>query len=142
MSKIAGVDVLLKVKSGADYVVVGGQTGASLSRDASVLDVTDKTSGGWAENLAGILSWGIEADGFVVLGDAGIELLETAFTNREAVEVEIRIGADAEATGVTYSGKGILASLPLEMPQDDAVTYSVSVTGSGPLGRVKGAVVA
>lgn len=138
--KVAGVDVLLKVADADGTVkVLGGQTGATLNREAATIDVTDKTSEGWASSIAGTLSWSIDADGFVVLGDEALEQLEESFMSRKEITVEIRIGGDEEATGITYSGKGYLVDFPLEMAQDDAVTYSISVDGSSKLERTKGA---
>lgn len=139
--KVAGVDVLLKLKKeDGDLIVLGGQTGATLNREAETLDVTDKTSGGWASSLPGTLSWSIDADGFVVLGDEAFKLLEDAFLGRKEIEAEIRLGADEEKDGITYKGKGYIVDLPLEFAQDDAVTYSLSLEGSTPLESTSGTV--
>ena len=54
MAKIAGVDVLLKVKKGSSFVALGGQKGASLSRSATTIDVSDKNSRGWSESIVGL----------------------------------------------------------------------------------------
>jgi TP901-1 family phage major tail protein len=140
MSKVAGVDVLLKVKDSATGTlsVVGGQTGASLSRSANTIDTSDKTTGGWSTSLAGLKSWSLDADGFVSLGDEGQELLELAFENRETVFVEIRVGADADANGVTYTGEAVITKLDNDFPQSDAVAFSLSVEGASPLLREVG----
>lgn len=137
--KVAGVDVLLKAKGkDGELVVIGGQTGATLNREAETIDTTDKTSGGFASAIAGIISWSIDADGFVVLGDEGFSLIEDSFLNRERVLAEVRVGDSDNADGVTYSGYGYLVDLPLEFAYDDAVTYSLSIQGDGVLERVKG----
>lgn len=138
MSKIAGVDVLLKVKKGEELKVVGGQTGASLSRSASTIDVSDKTTGGWSSSMVGLKSFSIDAEGFVSLGDEGQELLEEAFENREKVVAEIRIGGDENENGITYTGNCVITSLENEFSQDDAITFSVSLEGAGELKRVVG----
>ncbi|MCY7797409.1 phage major tail protein, TP901-1 family [Bacillus spizizenii] len=139
--KVAGVDVLLKIKKADGTVLIlGGQTGATLNREAETMEVTDKTSGGWASSLPGIKSWSIDADGFVVLGDVALEAVEEAFNDRVPVEAEIRVGATDDLDGVTYNGTGYIVDLPLEFAQDDAVTYSLSIEGATPLVRTKGAV--
>lgn len=139
--KIAGVDVLLKVKDklGAS-TVLGGQTDCTLNRSAETIDVTDKTSGGYKTSMAGLLSWSVDCDGFVVLGDASYELIEEYFMNREPVEVEVRIGGGTDADGVTYSGSGYIVDLPLEFGQEDAVTYALSIEGASALTKKKGVV--
>lgn len=137
--KVAGVDVLLKVANEAgEMVVVGGQTGATLNREAETIDTTDKTSGGFASSIAGTISWSIDADGFIVLGDEAFDLIEETFLGRKTVSCEIRVGADEDANGVTYRGDGYIVDLPLDFAQDDAVTYSISVQGASALEREKG----
>lgn len=138
-SKVAGVDVLLKFNTPTGKVVLGGQTGATLNRSADTIDVTDKTSNGYKTSLAGLISWSIDADGFVVLGDEALELVESAFLGRKVVEAEIRVGASDNVSGITYTGSGYIVDLPLEFKQDDAVTYSLSIEGASALQRVKGA---
>lgn len=132
--KVAGVDVLLKVKKGGSFVAVGGQKGASLSRSAETIDVTDKNSEGWAESIVGVKSWSVDCDGFVCLGDEAYELLETAFDNREAIEIEIKVGGE---TGFTRTGSAVITDFPEEYPSDDAVTFSISLQGASKLVRTK-----
>lgn len=142
MTKIAGVDVLLKVRTEGDLTVVGGQTGATLNREAESIDTTDKTSDGFSSAIAGTISWSVDADGFVVLGDEGFDLIEETFMARKPFEVEIRVGADDNANGRTYSGEVYITDLPLDFAQDDAVTYSLTLEGNGKLNIEKGTVTA
>lgn len=132
--KVAGVDVLLKVKKDSSYVVVGGQKGASLSRSAETIDVSDKTSGGWSESIMGLKSWGVDCEGFVTIGDEGYELLETAFENREAIEVELKVGGTG---GYTRTGKAVITDFPEEYQQDSAVSFSISLQGASALTKTK-----
>jgi len=140
MAKVAGVDVLLKIVSGETSTALGGQTGATLNRSANTIDTTDKNSNGWAESMAGVKSWSIDCDMFVSLGDTALEALFTAFDARTPVEVEIRVGGDAEATGYTYTGSAVITDFPEDYPQDDAVSISMSLQGASPLVRTVGAV--
>lgn len=141
--KIAGVDVLLKVADEAGVKqIVGGQTNCTLNREAETISVTDKTSGGFTSSIAGMISWSVDCDGFVVLGDSSFGLIEDTFMGRKAIEIEIRVGADSEADGVTYTGSGYIVDLPLEFSQDNAVTYALSVEGATPLVKTKGVVTA
>lgn len=143
MSKTAGVDVLLKVKTSVDtYTAIGGQKSASLSRSANTIDTTDKNSNGWAESMAGIKTWSIDCDAFVVLGDIALEALHTAFDERATLDVTIRVGADDDLKGYTYTGSAVITDFPEEFPQDDAVTISLSLQGASPLKRTVGIAVA
>lgn len=123
MAKVAGVDVLLYVGT----AVVGGQSGATLNRETNIIEVTSKESG-WAENLAGVKSWSIECEGYVVVSDTSYTQLETAWEAGDELEVEIRV-----PSGNTYKGKALIAEFPLEAPQDDALTFSITLQGSGAL---------
>ena len=134
--KVAGVDVLLKVKKDSNFIVVGGQKGASLSRSAETIDVSDKTSGGWAESIMGLKSWGVDCEGFVTIGDEGYGLLEDAFDKREAIEVELKIGGEG---GYTRTGKAVITDFPEEYQQDSAVSFSISLQGASPLTKTSNA---
>lgn len=139
MSKIAGVDVLLKIKKDSGYIALGGQKGCSLSRSASTIDVSDKNSQGWSESIVGLKTWAVECEGFVVLGDEALTLIHEAFSNRETLELEIRVGKSSEAKGYSYTGKVVITDFPEEFNQDDAVTFSLSLQGASPLMRIVGA---
>lgn len=137
-TKVAGVDVLLKIKKDSGFVALGGQKGASLSRSAATIDVTDKNSNGWSENMVGIKSWSIECEGFVVLEDDALAEIHKAFENRTAIEVEIAVGSGVKA--YKYTGKAVITDFPEEYNQDDAVTFSLSLQGASPLVRQVGVV--
>ena len=132
--KIAGVDVLLMVEVGGEKVAIGGQKGASLTRSAETIDVTDKTSGGWAESIMGLKSWSIECEGLVTLGDDGLEHLHTCFDNGTLIDAAIEVGGNE---GYSYKGKVLITDFPEEYAQDDAVTYSVTLQGASALVREK-----
>lgn len=124
-NKVAGVDVLLSITDGGTDKVLGGQSGATLSRSTNVIEVTSKDSGGWASSVAGVKSWSVDCDGFVVMDDEALGLLETAWLNGDPVDIKI-----AYPNGKTYGGKGIISDFKEEYPGDDATTYSLSFTGT------------
>ena len=134
MAKQAGCDVLLKVAKEASggeapssYIVIGGQTGATLNRSAETIDVTDKTNDGYKEYMAGLKEWSVDFDGFVVTEDAGITLLDECFEGRQKVYLEIVMGKRK------YTGSGYITDYPVEFPLDSAVSYSLTVSGASPL---------
>ena len=138
MAKQAGCDVLLKVakeSSGGqpptEYTVIGGQTGATLNRSAETIDVTDKTNDGYKESMAGLKEWSIDCDGFVVISDAGIDILDELFEARKPVYVEVVIA------GNKYTGSGYIVDYPMEMPLDSAVSFSLSIAGASKLAKAK-----
>lgn len=137
-NKVSGASVILKIKKSEEYIAIGGQTGATINRSAETIDVTNKVSEGFKEYVAGWKDWSIDCDAFVTLGDEGQEELETAYAKGIAVDVDIRVGGDENAKGVNYKGKAIITSLSTDLSQDDAVTYSLSLQGTGALIRKVG----
>ncbi|MCW2278738.1 phage tail tube protein [Heliophilum fasciatum] len=133
MAKVAGVDVLLYVQTGGTpetptYTVLGGQNGATLNRSAKVIDTTSKETGAWAENIAGVLSWSIDCDGFMVTGDTALDAMDTAFNGRDVLKAEIRV-----PSGKKYTGNVYITDFSYEFPADDGGTYKLTLTGSGAL---------
>ncbi len=109
--------------------VLAGQRNATLNRSAETLDATSKdTAGYWKENLQGFKEWSVDCDGVLVESDTALGALEDRFLNSENVNVVIEL-----ASGTTYQGNAVITDFPIEMPYDDLVTYSLSLTGSGAL---------
>jgi TP901-1 family phage major tail protein len=123
--KIAGASVL--VKTGTPAAVVGGQTGATINRSMSVIETTDKTSNGWITKIGGNKEWSTELEAFMCVGDAAFTALNTSFKNRTPVDVEVAVG------GITFKGKALISDFPIELPADDAVTFSITLEGDGEL---------
>jgi TP901-1 family phage major tail protein len=127
-NKVAGVDVLVSVMDAGVPKVIGGQSGATLNRSTNLIEVTSKDANGWAESVAGVRSWSVECEGFIVEDDQALDLLEQTWLNNGTVDVEI-----AMPSGKKYSGKALIEDFPVEFPQDDAVTFSITFTGTGEL---------
>jgi TP901-1 family phage major tail protein len=135
-NKVAGVDVLLYVQTGTDqtsgdpiFTVLGGQGDATLNREAEEIDVSAKTDGnGYGDYLAGRKTWSIECEGFIVEDDAAYDTLEQKYEARETLKVELRM-----PSGKIYSGEVVITEFPLEFPQDDGATFSLTLQGRGPL---------
>ncbi|MGV2685136.1 phage major tail protein, TP901-1 family [Clostridium perfringens] len=138
-NKVSGASVILMVKTEAGVIPIGGQTGASINRNAETIEVTNKVSEGYKEYVGGWKDWSIDCDAFVTLGDEGQTLLEQYFAEGKSIEVSVRIGDDANVKGITYNGMALITSLSTDLAQDNAVTYSLSLQGTGALNRAVGA---
>ena len=108
-------------------ILIGGQQGCSINRETETSETTTKDSGVWAESEATGLSWSVDCDGLVVVGDEGLEALETAWENLQKVDVKY---GSAEKY---KTGKAIITSLSSNSPSKDKTTYSVSLQGVGAL---------
>ena len=110
-------------------VLIGGQQGCSINRETETIDVTTKDSGIWSEAEAIGLSWSVDCDGLVVVGDEGLEALESAWENLQQVDVKY-------GTSEKYkTGKAIITSLSSNSPSKEKTTYSVSLQGVGALSK-------
>ena len=108
-------------------ILIGGQQGCSINRETETSETTTKDSGVWAESEATGLSWSVDCDGLVVVGDEGLEALETAWENLQKVDVKY---GSAEKY---KTGKAIITSLSSNSPSKDKTTYSISLQGVGAL---------
>lgn len=122
--KFKGIDFLVHIGE----EVLGGQRGCKLNRSAETIDVTAKDSDGWQENLSGLKNWGVDTDGLIIEDDKAYSSLEDAFMNNTEVDVVIVTPMKKK-----YVGKAFVTDFPIDAPYDDAVTYSVSFTGTGAL---------
>lgn len=107
--------------------LIGGQTGASMNKESETTDNTTKDSGLWAESEVSGLSWSVDCDGLVVVGDAAIKALNTAWRNAELVDIQYGTPENYEF------GKALIASLSENSPNKEKCTYSVSFQGVGEL---------
>ncbi|WLR41673.1 phage major tail protein, TP901-1 family [Bacillus carboniphilus] len=133
MSKMQGMKCKVYIKDNDTDKVLAGQRNATLNRSSETLDGTSKDSNGfWKENLQGFKEWSIDCDGALVESDEAYGILEDKWLNSENVEIVVVMGS-----GTKYEGNAILTDFPIDMPYDDLVTYSMSLTGSGALAKTK-----
>ena len=122
-----GNDIRVSVGS----TLIGGQQNCSINRETETSDTTTKDSGVWSEAEAIGLSWSVDLDGLVVVGDAGLKALETAWENLQQVDVKY-------GTSTNYkSGRAIITSLSSNSASKEKTTYSVSLQGVGALSKTE-----
>jgi len=122
-------------KGGALYIgdsptKVAELTSWSVEASADALDVTSFDSDGWQENIQGLKSWSGSAEGnWKVNADRqGQKALQDAWLSGDPIKVQFRINASNY-----YEGMALVTSLSVEAPVDDKVSFSVELTGTGPL---------
>jgi len=126
-----GLNVLISVKEGGTYHALAGQRGANLNRSTETLDVSNKVTQGWKEFITGSKEWSMECDGILMANDTAFAKLEDYFLNGD--EVDVKIGDD---TGWGYEGKAIITDFPIEAPYDDALSYKLTLQGTGSLNKI------
>lgn len=123
-----GNDIRVSVGS----TLIGGQQNCSINRETETSDTTTKDSGVWSEAEAIGLSWSVDLDGLVVVGDEGLKALETAWENLQQVDVKYGTSSNYK------SGKAIITSLSSNSSNKEKTTYSVSLQGVGALEKTRG----
>lgn len=119
------------IKVSVGSTLIGGQQNCSINRETETSDTTTKDSGVWSESEAIGLSWSVDLDGLVVVGDEGLEALETAWENLQQVDVKYGTASNYK------SGRAIITSLSSNSPSKEKTTYSVSLQGVGALSKTE-----
>lgn len=104
-------------------------TSCSFTINRDLRDSTTKGSGGWADNLAGLMSWEMSGDSFIdtAATNASYQDMVNALIAGEAVTVVF----DIEGATQTYTGLALLTSVSADAGVEDNTTFSVSLTGTG-----------
>ena len=132
-SAVAGRDVQLCVfdSTGSELLAVAGQQGLTVNRSQESIEVSAKdTSGGWKSFISGMKEWSIETEGLYVISDATHKILGAAYENAEAVCVKVINTKDESGL---FGGVAIVTEYSLEAPFDEAMTYTISLSGIGKL---------
>lgn len=112
------------------YTKYYGQKDLSISRSMETLDATTKSSTG-KEVIPSLIEWSAEFDSLVYSpetdAESSYDLLEYHFNNRVPIKVQIVIGTR------TLEGEGYITDFPLDMPLDDFVSASITISGTGDL---------
>lgn len=130
---VAGKDILLCIwnMEGTDLLAISGQQGLTINRSADTIEITSKdTQGGWKAYLAGMKEWSIDNDGLYVPSDQSHKILSQAFENGDPVCIKV---VDGKRKVGMFGGLAVVTDYPIEAPYDDAVTYSLTLSGMGQL---------
>lgn len=113
---------------------VGGEvmahaTSASFSISRDLRDKTSKASGGWQENLSGLMSWEMSGDAFVDIADVTASLSDCFALLVTGAEVAVIF--EVGTTGDTYDGNAFITSVSADAGVEENATFSLSMTGTG-----------
>lgn len=127
-----GKDYKLYINTGTVAVpvwtIIGGQRNSPLNQTADTIDVSDKTSGGAKSMLVGLRGWSIDLDALMMLGDLGVEALETAYDTGKQVNIKY------ERPDSKYkTGWGVVTDFTIEPPHDGEASLSGTIEGNGAL---------
>jgi TP901-1 family phage major tail protein len=133
VNAVAGRDVQLCVfdSTGTELLAVAGQQGLTVNRSQESIEVSAKdTSGGWKSFITGMKEWSIETEGLYVISDTTHKTLGAAYESGEPVCVKI---INVKNESALFGGVGLVTEYSLEAPFDEAMTYTISLSGIGKL---------
>ena len=110
-----------------DNIPLGGQQNATITRQAEMIDITNKINDDWTKSLAGKKSWSIQCSGLYVIDDRAFSLLENAFMNNQSIKVSISVGNN------TLSGNALITDFPLRAIFNKEFKYNIRLLGTGAL---------
>jgi TP901-1 family phage major tail protein len=125
-----GTDLILKFHStDGSEVAVGHSTSASLSLSNDLPEATTKTSAGFAEHIAGVISGEISFEGLVAYNDSN-NAIESADYLLGRTKVFWSFGT-AETGDAVYNGAGFINNLEMSAEMESPVSFSGSITVTG-----------
>lgn len=110
-----------------DNIPLGGQQNATITRQAEMIDITNKINDDWTKSLAGKKSWSIQCSGLYVIDDRAFSLLENAFMNNQSIKVSISVGNNI------LSGDALITDFPLSAIFNKEFKYNIRLLGTGAL---------
>jgi predicted secreted protein len=132
-----GKDYLLYVNTGMlwapVWTLIGGQRNGTLNRKSESVDSSNLATGAWKTVLPGLLSWSIDLSGLVLLNDAGIAALETAFEAQVDIQIKFLYPSMQYRTG-----NALITELDIDTSYSGAATLKGTLIGDGALSGLTG----
>jgi TP901-1 family phage major tail protein len=125
---VTGVDFVIRAKVGSEMKTIAGGRNATLQLSTTRADATHKGSRGNEESVIARTSWSMSHEGLFLDGDEAFGALEDAWHNKTYVEVDFVF-----ASGRTKTGLAIVDSIQLPTPENDVVTNTIELHGTGEL---------
>ena len=128
---VNGVSFILQTSpdGGVTYHTVAGAKKAILARKTNAIDTTTKDDNGDKSVLAGLREWTVNFDQLWVSADAGQLDIQAAQAAGTSLQIKLQYGTGSD----TYVGKCYVTDISEDMPDNEAVTYTGTLQGTGPL---------
>lgn len=140
---IQGQDFHLFTTTGATsgvtgYTVLACATSCKLTLSGELQDITNKDSGLFVEKAPKRFSWNASSDNMFEVGNVtnGYDMLFAKMIAKTPVNVGFNTKTGSNMSAGAYVGKAYITSLDLNASDNDNVTFSVSLEGSGALTKL------
>ena len=133
---INAFDIVVKMGD----VLIGCLTSADFTVDSEMTDVSCTATGKWKGAQAGQLSWAGSVNGVYRRFTAAEQATNFGFKQAFALIISgapVTVSYEmADGTGERYEGQALVSQVKFTRPEKDAVSWSFSLTGNGPLAEV------
>ena len=143
MAVFNGNDLVLAIgNSDSNEAKFAHAQSASISFSNSLVDVTTKDSSSWDQMISGRKSFTISADGLADFDDVASSTSTEGFSDlalagtKVFFELQRPTGSLTTGDQLGWRGEAFIESFEVSGASDDAVTYSVSLKGTGQLIKV------
>ena len=128
-----GTALLVKLDtSGGTPATVGHTTSCTISLSNDLPEATSKSSSGFQEVIAGVISGEVSFDGLIMYDEAGTikNAIDVADFLLARTKLDISFGTE-ETGDAVYSASGFLSSVEMTGEMESPATYSGSITLTG-----------
>lgn len=145
---IKGSDLMLfKQDDAGAYKAMGAATNHTLNASREVLETSNKDTGIFGDNEAGKFTWSISVDAMLIFSDYS-ELMDSMLLG-EKLRAAFAVAENADSVGGKpesgwiidksqgYEGEVLITELTANAPDGDKATYTATLTGCGPLTKIK-----
>lgn len=134
MARINGTDLIISIaQDGYTEQPLAHTTSATLNLEMATIDVSSKDSSGNQEVIGGQKTASLDFEGLTDFGSSGygVDDLFSLLNNRYKVDWTMGTADAGSPTAPKWTGEGIITSLTINAPMEDAVTYSGTITVTG-----------
>lgn len=136
MAETAGIINGTLVKLWNNTVPIANLTANEVTVGANIIDVSSKSSGEWAENIAGRKNWSMSCES-VMEFDTSVgtseESMQDILTDMIAGTAWSIVFGTGTAGDPKLSGSARISNFAWTSPDDDKSTFTVDFTGTGAL---------
>lgn len=134
MARINGTDLIISIaQDGYTEQPLAHTTSATLNLEMATIDVSSKDSSGNQEVIGGQKTASLDFEGLTDFGSSGygVDDLFSLLNNRYKVDWTMGTADAGSPTAPKWTGEGVITSLTINAPMEDAVTYSGTITVTG-----------
>ena len=128
MGIVNGTNLVLYAVDGGTNYAFGHSRSFTLNIEANPIDVTSRTSAGWAESIMGARSFTLDFEGLVDYEDyIDPAWITAAINNRTKFLAKF---TDNLEGSLVFNGYVYVSNMTIDSPMEDVVTYSGTLQGS------------